>query len=138
MFLQDLNALPEGSFTKSFGGKSRTIADFVYEVNLVNDHIGMVMRGEEPFVWPDGKWIFAPASLDSKEKVIKAFEESSDKIIATCEDFTNEEFESTLKVDDGDTTRAERCRFMAWHVAYHDGQLDFIQALLGDDEMHWN
>ncbi len=40
MFLQDLEALPESAFEASFGGVTRTIPDIVYEVNLVNDHVG--------------------------------------------------------------------------------------------------
>src|SRR5436190_20148496 len=133
VFLQDLQDLPEEAFCKSFGGSARTVADIVYEVNLVNDHIGMVMRGEDAFVWPEG-WIKAPAELDSKEKVIKAFEDSSSKIIETVEGYSEEDFEAPLKTEDGETNRFERCRFMALHMWYHSGQFNFIQTLLGDSE----
>lgn len=37
----------------------------------------------------------------------------------------------------GETDRSERCRFIALHVWYHSGQLNFIQTLLGDDDWHW-
>ena len=82
VFLQDLNAIPAEAFAKSFGPSCRTIADIVYEVNLVNDHIGMVIRGEEPFEWPEGGWITAPEDFSSKETVVAAFEASSNKIMA--------------------------------------------------------
>ena len=49
VFLQDLEALPEEAFTTSQGGKARTVADLVYEVNLVNDRIGLTLRGEPLF-----------------------------------------------------------------------------------------
>jgi hypothetical protein len=137
-YLQDLQALPEDVFTKCFGGKARTIADITYEVNLVNDHIGMILRGEEPFKWPKGDWIYAPEGFDTKEKVIAAFEESSNRFIETIEGFSNEQLEETFLNQGKETTRFERCRFMAWHVAYHSGQLNFIQTLLGDDGWHWN
>lgn len=137
MFLQDLQALPEEAFTKSFGEKVRTVADIVYEVNLVNDHIGMIVRGEEPFVWPEGAFIRAPESFRSRDQIIAAFEESSAKIVSTFESFTAEELEATLKTDEGETTRFERARFMTVHLWYHSGQLNFIQTLLGDDAWHW-
>jgi uncharacterized damage-inducible protein DinB len=138
MYMQDLEALPADSYTKKFGGKARTIADFTYETILVNDHIGMVIRGEEPFKWPEGGYIFAPEDFDTKEKVMAAFQKSCDKIIATFEAFSTEELEETITTEDGETTRFERCRFMMLHLWYHFGQLNFIQTLLGDDGWHWH
>ena len=135
--LQDLQALPEDVFSKSFGGVTRTVADIVYEVNLVNDHIGMVMRGEEPFKWPEERWIKAPGDFCTKDIVIGSFVTSSEKVVATAEAFSVEELESPIQTEEGETTRFERCRFMTLHLWYHSGQLNYIQALLGDDDWHW-
>lgn len=138
VFLKDLEALPEDAFTRCFGGKCRTVADIVYEVNLVNDHIGMVIRDEEPFPWPEVEgWMKAPEGFSSKADVVEAFRKSSDRIVETAESFSSEEIDAPLKIEDGETTRAERCRFMALHLWYHAGQLNFMQTLLGDDEWHW-
>ena len=136
MFLQDLQALPEEAFDKSFGPKTRTVADIVYEVNMVNDHVGMVLRGEEPFVWPDG-WITAPEGFRSKSVVIESFEAATDRILGTIAGYTDAEMETSVETEDGTTTRSERARFMALHLWYHSGQLNFIQTLLGDDGWHW-
>lgn len=137
MYLKDLQALPESAFTQSFGPKVRTVADFTHEVILVNDHIGMVLRGETPFDWPDGGWITAPADFDTKEKVVAAFEASTAKIIATAEAFTEEDMGTKIETENGETTCFERLRFMTLHIWYHAGQLNFIQTLLGDDVWHW-
>ena len=136
MFLADLKALPEDAFDKCFGGKARTVADIVHEVNLVNDHIGLTIRGEELFEWPEG-WVTAPKNQRTKESVIAAFEASSKRILETVEGFTQEEMEAPITSDGRETNRFERCRFMALHVWYHSGQLNFIQTLLGDDGWHW-
>lgn len=137
VFLKDLQALPEEAFTKSFGPKVRTVADIVYEVNLVNDHVMMTVRGETPFEWPDQGWIKAPAGFDSKAAVIEAFEKSSSSAMATFDSYTPEEIEGTVVSDGQETTRFERCRFMTLHTWYHCGQLNYIQTLLGDDVWHW-
>jgi len=137
IFLKDLNALPDEAFENNFGGKTRTVADIVYEVNLVNDHVGMVMRGEEPFIWPEGGWITAPKEFTTKAVIVKAFEDSSQKILATVEAFEPGEIEAPLETEDGITDRFERCRFMTLHVWYHSGQLNYVQTLLGDDGWHW-
>ncbi len=137
LFLKDLNALPEEAYTKDFGAKTRNVADIVYEVNLVNDHIGMVIRGEKPFEWPDEGWIKAPADFHTKAVVIAAFEKSSAKIVETADSFSTEEMEAKFVDEERETTRSERCYFMALHLWYHCGQLNFIQTLIGDDEWHW-
>jgi hypothetical protein len=135
-FLQDLQALPEDAFSKSLGGAARTVADIVYEVNLVNDHVGMVVRGEEPFDWPEG-YVKAPPDFQTKEAVIDAFERSSHRLLATAEALTPEGIEATIETEDGETTRFERFRFATLHLWYHSGQLNFIQTLLGDADWHW-
>jgi uncharacterized damage-inducible protein DinB len=137
IFLQDLHALPEDAFTKSFGPKVRTVADIVVEVNMVNDHIGMVIRGEEAFAWPEDGWVKAPADLNTKELVIEAFQKSSQQILTTAEGFTEEEYTTLFMTDEGETTRFERIRFATLHLWYHSGQLNFIQTLMGDDGWNW-
>jgi hypothetical protein len=137
LFAKDLEAIPEEAFSKSFGGVARTVADIVYEVDLVNDHVGMVIRSEEPFKWPEELWLKAPEGQRTKSEVIRAFEISSEKIMATVDGFTSEELEAPLRTEDGETTRTERCRFMTLHVWYHLGQLNFVQTLLGDEAWHW-
>lgn len=137
LFEKDLKALPEEAFTKKFGDVTRTVADIVTEVNLVNDHIGMTIRGEEPFDWPEGGWITAPAGFDNKEVILASFRTSSQRILETVEAFSEEDLLGKVQTEHGETDRFERCRFMAMHLHYHSGQLNFIQTLCGDTEWHW-
>lgn len=137
IFLQDLQALPEEAFDRSFGGKARTVADIVYEVNLVNDQVEMVIRGVKPLDEPDEGWVKAPEGCRDKETVINGFRKSSERIIATIEALTEHQMEEPILDDGKETTSFERCRFVTLHVWYHSGQLNFIQTLLGDDGWHW-
>ena len=138
IFSQDLEALPADAFTKRFGPETRTVADIVHEVNLVNDGAAMEMRGEKPFPWPEGDWVTAPDGLNTKESVMAAFETSRQKCLETAGAFSTEQMDEKIATDDGDTTRGERCRFMTLHLWYHSGQLNFIQTLLGDTAWHWS
>ena len=138
VFLKDLEALPHSAFNQSFGPATRTVADIVYEVNMVNDHIGMVVRGEEAPAWPDEGWIKAPFDFQTKEAVIAGFKASSDLALTTAAAINQEQMQSTVKTEQGDRTIEDRIRFMAIHIWYHSGQLNFIQTLLGDAGFHWN
>ena len=137
LFTADLNALPAEAFDQSFGPKTRTVADITFEVTLVNDHIGMVVRNEPAFEWPDGSWIVAPDHLRTKEAVMAHFDQSFLRTIETFEALDESDFATTVETEHGPSTRLERCRFIAAHTWYHSGQLNFIQTLLGDDGWHW-
>lgn len=137
MIQKDLQALPESAFTHHFGGTSRTVADIVHEINLVNQHITMILRGEEPFEWPDGGWITAPPDFNSKDAIIAAFNETCQMVMATAESFPEDGKEETVTDEHGVHTRYDRIRFMAFHMAYHSGQFNFMQTLLGDDKWNW-
>jgi len=136
LFRKDLNALPEDAFDRSFGGKTRTVADIVHEVNLVQDHIGLTIRGEELFDWPEG-WITAPENQRTKEAVIAAFEKSSALILATIEGLSFGDLERKIINEHGEQNVFDLCRQMTVHLWYHSGQLNFIQTILGDDVWHW-
>ena len=136
VFRADLEALPEEAFERHFGGKTRTVADIVCEVNLVNDHIGLTLRREPLFDWPEG-WITAPEDKRSKPAVLASLQESSERILKTIEAMSPEELAAKFTTEHGETDGYERCRFISLHLWYHSGQLNFIQTLLGDDGWHW-
>lgn len=136
VFGKDLEAIPETAFAQCLGGKARTVADIVHEVNLVNSDITANMQGNPVSEWPEG-WIKAPEDQRTKEAVIAVFEATRDRVLAVVEPYTEADMEATVVTEHGETTRFERCRFMAVHMFYHSGQLNFIQTLLGDDAWHW-
>lgn len=136
VFRQDLEALGEEAFCKSFGPATRTVADIVYEVNMVNDHVGLSVRGEEVFKWPEG-YIKAPEGFKDKQTVTAAFDESAQRILDTFRGYTQEELEVPFPNPDSEGTRFGQCRFVTLHLWYHSGQLNYIQTLLGDDAWHW-
>lgn len=137
MFRQDLEALPEEVFARSLGGKARSVADIAYEINLVNDHVGRSMTGEPLFDWPKG-WITAPVELQSKEAALAAFDAMAEKTLARIVGLSQEALEAPITTEHGPTNGLERCRFLALHLWYHSGQLNFVQTLIGDDKWHWS
>jgi uncharacterized damage-inducible protein DinB len=136
-FRADLEALPDEAMDRALGGKARTVADLVHEVNMVNDHVVLAMKGEPTPDWPDG-WVRAPEHLRSKAALLEAFDQSSRNALEVAESFSPEELTASMQTENGETTRLNRIQFMAAHTWYHSGQLNFIQTLLGDDAMHWS
>lgn len=133
----DLEALEEDAFERSFGGKSRRVCDVVYEVMLVNDHVCRTIRGDELFDWPDGGWVTAPDGFAGKAHILAEFNRSCDSLTETVAGLSAEALAGEVSTEHGNTTRFERVQFMALHMWYHSGQLNYVQTLLGDDGWHW-
>lgn len=134
---KDLNATPEELFSKTLGGKARTIADIIFELIEVNDHIGATIRDENPVDWAYKGWITAPENFQSKETVIAGLLHSRDRFLDGLEKMSEEALAGVVQTEHGETTRAARCRFVAMHNWYHSGQLNYIQSLNGDDGWNW-
>lgn len=133
---KDLVALPEDAIAKTFGGVSRSAADMVHEINLVNEHVVKTLLGQPLFDWPDG-WIKAPAELQTKDALLAAFDKTNTFVIEGLESLSDEDWTKTVTTERGDTNTAERIRFITLHVWYHSGQVNYIQTLLGDSAWHW-
>ncbi|MBL8059831.1 MAG: DinB family protein [Chthonomonas sp.] len=135
---KDLNALPEEAFTKSFGGQARTVADIVYELNVVNDYFGALLRGESPPPFdPSQGWIKAPADFNQKSEIIAAFDAAAKRAKETVDAMTVEELSKPIEGDDAGRTVYNRASMLSTHLMYHSGQFNFIQTMLGDGDWHW-
>ncbi len=136
-FGEDLDALPEEAFDRHFGGKARTVADFVHEVILVNNRERMIITGQKPFDFPSG-WVTAPEDQRTKATVCAAFRKSAGEFLAAVKSMSHDELVGEVATGRGPSTRLGCCRFVAWHAGYHGGQLNYVQTLLGDDQWHWS
>lgn len=133
---KDLVALPEDGIAKTFGGATRSAADMVHEINLVNEHVVKSILGLPLFDWPEG-WIKAPAELHDKAALLSAFETTNRFVLDSLESLSEEDLVKTVTTERGETNAIERIRFMTIHVWYHSGQVNYIQTLLGDSAWHW-
>ncbi|MBB6049717.1 DinB family protein [Armatimonas rosea] len=136
-FQQDIENLPEEVFVKSLGGKARTAADIAYEVRLTNERLCRDLLRQPSTDTPSG-WAVAPEELHSKEATRRSFQASAEAVVQILEGMSVEEIEEIVPGVLGEASRADHCRSMIVHLFYHSGQLNFIQTLLGDSEIHWS
>jgi len=133
---KDLVALPEDGIAKTFGGVTRSAADMVHEINLVNEHVVKSVLRQPLFDWPEG-WIKAPDHLHDKEALLEAFDQTNEYVLAGLDSLSEEDLARSVTTERGETNGQERVRFMTLHVWYHSGQVNYIQTLLGDSAWHW-
>ncbi len=136
-FLIDLRALPEDAISRSPGGAARTPANITYEIVLVNRRLSTRMKGEDPGAFDPSAWAETPVEFQTKDGAAGAFEESLNQVISLVESIPDDQMLKEIPTPSGTTSPYDLAEFCAYHINYHDGQLNYIQALHGDAEIHW-
>ena len=131
-YVSDINALSEEKLVQRIGN-ARSPYDFSYEVVMVNRRIAARLRGEDPGDWPFEGWSVAPDEFCNKATATKEVEDS----LTEVEDAIGADASRTVTTPEGDKSAFEIGSFAALHVMYHGAQLNYIQAMGGDVEVHW-
>jgi len=138
-YVSDLEALTHEQLDKSPGGKARAGYDFTHEVIVVNNRIAIQLNGEDPGAWPFGDdWAVCPDADRNKETVINQIKESSEAILAAVDLVPDEKFNEKFKMGERETSYSSMVGLAGVHMMYHAAQLNYIQSLEGDLEVHWS
>lgn len=136
-YLADLKAMSQESVTASPGGKARTPLDFSYEVAFVNRRIAARIRGDDLPPMKFEGWITAPEGYGTLEKAVADVEASTDEVIEAWGKLDPDEMEREIVVGENKMTPLGLATLCAVHLNYHDAQLNYHQAISGDDAVHW-
>lgn len=137
-YLTDLRALPDEAIAKSPGGAARPPASFTYEITAVNKRLMTRMKGGDPGPFDPNIWKETPSEFETKDGAAKAFSDSLDEMIAIIEATDEADMLKEITTPSGVTSPFDLAEFCAYHINYHDGQLNYIQALNGDADIHWS
>lgn len=137
-YMNDLKALTEEQLGTSPGGKARSAFEFTHEVAWVNNNVATMMEGTPVTDWPNPEnWEGAPKEVCTKDSCMESFCNSVDRIINHVESATDEKFMTPFTVGEEEKSMEEMCRFVTVHMFYHCGQLNYLQAIHGDEKIHW-
>lgn len=135
----DLNAIPDDKASRCPGGCARSALNIVAECAALNGFVAQFLTSGQVPERPSPEARNAHlASFDTKEKALAYLEQETKALRDALQDVD----ENTL----GDVTDAFFGRPMSrygiaelamTHMSYHDGQLNYIHTLHGDDKVHW-
>lgn len=134
MYLADINAVPDDKWTATFGGCTRPASE------LTADAVGLlvwttdVMKGNKEAAYDESVKDACSTKAGAAAKM-KSAAEAFNSALAACSD------EALSEVITPPWQMAAPLFMLAQiavsHVWYHDGQLNYIHCLLGDDKVHW-
>jgi hypothetical protein len=131
LYRKDLAAMGD-RVTQSPAPGARSAADIVWEVVQNNYRGAKRIRGEDP--GPTVGFPTCPAEFANPESLAKEIKASADTLL----DAVGEDPMRTVTYPGGSESALEYVEFMVHHMMYHLGQLNYIQVLFGDAEIHWS
>ncbi|MCU0316556.1 MAG: hypothetical protein MUC92_08185 [Fimbriimonadaceae bacterium] len=135
MLLADVRAMSNETLSATAGGATRSGFDFLYEVAVVNKRMAARFKGQDPGPSSEG-WIMAPEEFRDQEKIASLLEESYEEIAEAVESFDSNRFDEQ-PIPESTWTYLDLAGLAAIHGVYHDAQLNYIQAMHGDEAVHW-
>lgn len=138
MYCKDLDALSDEQFTACCAGKARTPQDFTAEVIGMNFMVAKIIAGEAQSMPNDEERAAFVASINSREVGKAKMTEACEALAAAVEALPDSDLGTEILTPWGQPmTKYGFANLCAGHVWYHDGQLNYIQSMNGDAEIHW-
>lgn len=139
MYIKDLGFIPKDKLAVSPMGKARPALEFTAECAGFNFFVAALALGAPKGVPSDDERKAFYASIDTLEKATTTLQASVDQLTSALSGVSEEAlFEPATAPWGEETTLYRLADITATHMAYHDGQLNYIQALYGDDSSHWH
>jgi hypothetical protein len=136
-FIKDVKATPDDKLTEAHGGCSRSALAIVSEV------VGSLHAFADILAGRESKGMEAlvkefTAQITNGESAAKALEEAKNDALAAISGMADDDWSTTVMAPWGmEATKLFIASFIPHHAAYHDGQLNYIQTINGDGEVHW-
>src|SRR5579862_9382350 len=138
MFAADINAIPDDKWTGTFGGCTRPTneltADAVSLILWCTEAIKGNLGGDS-----EGSMMKAlTTEFASKAVAIAKLTEATDALAAALATASDETLNTVVTPPwQMPAPLFIIAQITVSHIWYHDGQLNYVQCLLGDDKIHW-
>jgi hypothetical protein len=137
MYCADIKAIPDDKWTATFGGCTRPAND------ITADAMGMLvfctkhLNDEDPGDYMEAMTALA-SEITDKDAAIAKFQEVCGAFSAAVAGASDEKLNHVIMTPwQMPTSLYSLSHTAASHIWYHDGQLNYIQCLLGDEKVHW-
>lgn len=138
LYAIDLKYVSDEQGHSGAGGVSRSPLEFTLECAHYNMYTAGQLRGEEPKRRTEELIAAFAAEHNTVEKAKAVLLKSVDDIVAAIEKLEPEGFLRNVMAPWGQrVTLLELTVGAVQHMFYHDGQLNYFQAIHGDDAVHW-
>ncbi len=135
MYTADINGIPDDKWNATFGGCTRPASELVADSLSLFGWCVETIKGNSPGM--DGMDALKAAcatkqgAIDTLNKVTVEFTEALE---GASDETLQKEVMAPWQMP---TPLFMMCQIAVSHIWYHDGQLNYIHCMLGDDKIYW-
>ncbi len=134
LIVKDAAFIPKEKFSFCPMGCAHTAADILTEVAGANVAIANSLTGAKP----DEEFGKKVGQASTLEEIGDLVLESARIVVKAIESFSDADLDRDVTLPWGMTLPISQAIFLpVSHMTYHDGQINYIQTLLGDSAFHW-
>ena len=134
--VKDIKHLTDEQLSASPGGKAKSPLEFIAEVGLVNHAMADILLGKE--ARSEESFATKIPEYNTREKAVSILESGTKAICEAIDQTAVEDFHTSVTAPWGaPATKFFLASMAGTHAMYHDGQLNYLQAMGGDTEVHW-
>ncbi len=136
MTISDIEAIPDDKWTATFGGVTRPCSALIADTICFSRWATAAIKGQETQAFSEMDQL--KEEFKDKSKAIAALKESNEAFTQALTTASDEKLNSMVMAPFGrEIPVFIAANIVASHIWYHDGQLNYVQTLLGDDQVHW-
>jgi hypothetical protein len=134
---KDMDATSEADFAHCPGGKARPATDYMAECGIFQSVIAQKLDNPDVQIDMNAQYSVL-ATIDSKAKAREMFTSGVNQFSATLDKISDSELNDEIVAPWGmSTTKGKLILHGLAHTMYHLGQLNQLQLIQGDEEVHW-
>ncbi len=138
MYLADINAIPDDKWTATFGGCTRPASVLTADALSLIGYTTGVLTGSTEGGSEEEQMAKLTEACATKESACATFSALSAGFSEALAGASDEALLAVITTPFGMTMPLYAVAQIAVsHIWYHDGQLNYIQCLLGDEKVHW-
>lgn len=135
---KDLAATSDAILTEKPADKMRPMTSLVAEVADFNTFAASLVGGTEFGNESDAEREARYASVTTSEEATRILDESVAALTGALAAAPEESLADQVTAPWGQPmSKAQMVLFSVCHTFYHDGQLNYLQLMKGDDKIHW-
>lgn len=138
MYAADIRAIPEDKWTATFGGCTRPANELTGDALALLDWVTEAMKGNMRPSYGADDIDGMKERCRTRDGAIEALESTTKAFNDTLNAASNDTLLKPVMAPWGmESPLFSLAQVAVSHIWYHDGQLNYIQCLLGDDKVHW-
>ncbi len=138
MYLADINAIPDDKWNATYGGCTKSAADITTDALSLLLWAAEAMKGNILPGYENDLMGLVKADCATKEGAAAKLQSVSADFVSALNGASDDALNAKIMAPWGmESPLFGMAQVAASHLWYHDGQLNYIQCLLGDEKIHW-